>query len=468
MKIFTNSNDANAQLGVVERVSYMTGNIGIAFINTIIAAFLMFYYTDVLYLNAAVLGTIMLASRIFDGVTDLVMGLIVDRTRSRHGRARVWILRMCIPYAISGALMMLVPAGATETVQYVYVFLTYNLCNAICLTAVYVPYNAMTCNITSNVYERGLLSVFVMLGATIGTLLVQSTVDAATKALGGGARAWQIVVAIYAACGLVCQLICFFFTRERCTAASESEGERVHVDFGLEMKALFGNKYWLMAIATVFCALFSTAMLGGCGMYYAKGILGDTAFYASFANVMAISQLIVMCVSFIFVKKLGKRNMMVVGLALLTISALLQGVLPASLVTATIFSAGKGIGGGLAGAVLYALVADTIDYGEWKTGQKAEGVGMAAMTFATKIAQGITTVIIGALITWGGYDAAAAVQSPEAILAINAGFNLIPAVACAIACVLMLLYDLDKLYPKIQKELEERRKQKTGTEGASL
>lgn len=460
MKLFTNSNDSNATLGVVERVSYMTGNVGIAFINTIIAAFLMFYYTDVLYLNAAVLGTIMLASRIFDGITDLIMGLIVDRTRSKHGRARVWILRMCIPYAISGVLMMLVPMGAPDTIQYIYVFLTYNLCNAICLTAVYVPYNAMTCNITNNVYERGLLSVFVMLGATIGTLIVQSTVDAATKALGGDARAWQIVVAIYAVCGLACQLICFVFTKERCTAVNESEGDKVHVDFGLEMKALFGNKYWLMAIATVFCALFSTAMLGGCGMYYAKGILGDTAFYASFANVMAISQLIVMCISFLFVKKMGKRNMMVIGLALVTVNALLQGLLPASLMMATVFAAGKGIGGGLAGAVLYALVADTIDYGEWKTGQKAEGVGMAAMTFATKIAQGITTVIIGVLITRGGYDAMAVTQSSKAVFAINAGFNLIPAIACAIACVLMLLYDLDKIYPKIQKELAERRAQK--------
>lgn len=193
-------------------------------------------------------------------------------------------------------------------------------------------------------------------------------------------------------------------------------------------------------------------------MYYAKGVLGDTAYYASFANVLSITQLVFLFVAIIFVTKIGKRNIILIGMGLITLSALFQGFLTPSLSSAIVFAGAKGIGAGFAGAVLYALVADTIDYGEWKVGQKAEGVGVSAMTFATKIAQGLSTVLLGWIIDFGGYDGAAQVQTENAVLAINSAFNYIPAFFCGCGMVLMLFYDLDKKFPAIQKELEERRK----------
>lgn len=285
MKLFTKSMEPNTTLGVAERVAYMSGNIGIALINTIVATFLMFFYTDVMMLNAGIIGTILMVSRLFDGVTDIIMGMIVDRTHSKYGKARVWVIRTCIPYAISGLLLVCVPGGMTELVQYIYVFITYNICNSVFLTALYVPYNAMTCNITSNPYERGVLGIFVLFGATFGTLAVQSTVDAATKALGGDQRAWQIVVGIYAICGLILHLICFFGTKERCGSTSE----KVKIHAKEEMRSLFTNKYWILAIMTILFVMFFTAFTGGAGLYFAKGVLGDTAYYAQFANFMAVT-----------------------------------------------------------------------------------------------------------------------------------------------------------------------------------
>lgn len=220
MKLLTKSNAPDASLGVVERSAYMLGNVGTAFVNTIIASFIMFFYTDVMFLDAKIIGSILLASRILDGVTDVIMGMIVDRTHSKYEKGRVWVLRTCIPYAISGILLVFVPATSVALVQYIYVFITYNLCNAICLTALYVPYNSMTSNMTNNPYERGVLGVFVMAGAVIGTLIVQSTIDAATKALGGDQRSWQIVILIYAVAGLILHLICFALTKERCVKMS--------------------------------------------------------------------------------------------------------------------------------------------------------------------------------------------------------------------------------------------------------
>lgn len=462
MKLFTRSNDPNTTLGVVERTAYMTGNIGTALVNTIIASFMLFFYTDVLGLNAGIIGTLMLVSRLFDGVTDLIMGMIVDRTHSKHGRARAWVLWMCVPFAISGVLMMMVPGGASDIIKYTYVFITYNLCNAICLTALYVPYNAMTCNMTANPVERGLLGVFVMFGAVAGTMAVQSTVDSATKALGGGQQAWIIVIGIYAAIGCVLHLICFFLTKERCGTVAEAGSKPQKVDTKLEMQALFQNKYWLIAIAVTFAALLSTALFGGCGMYYAKGVMGDTAHYASFANASTLAQMFTLILSFVFIKRFGKRNMALWGLIVIGFGSLLAGMFGTNPTVIILTSALRGIGGGLAGAVMYGLVADTIDYGEWKTGQKSEGVGMAAMTFATKVANGLGAVLIGWLVEWGGYDGAAMVQTDKAVAAINIGFNYIPAVCCAVAAVMMIFYDLDKIYPRIQAELVEHRNKANG------
>ena len=194
MRLFTKSDAPDTTLGLVERTAYMSGKAGISMINAVISTFLMFYYTDVMMLNAGILGTLLLISRVFDGVTDVVMGMVVDRTHSKHGKARAWVLWTCIPYAVSGVLLVCVPGGATEMVQYIYVFITYNLCNSICLTALYVPYNAMMVNMTTNPYERGLLGIFVMVGTTVSNLAVQNTIMKATSALGGDQRAWQIVV----------------------------------------------------------------------------------------------------------------------------------------------------------------------------------------------------------------------------------------------------------------------------------
>lgn len=458
MKLFTKSNDPKASLGVMERSAYMAGNIGTALLNTIVATFLMFFYTDVMMLNAGVIGTILLVSRVFDGVTDLIMGMIVDRTHSEHGRARIWVLRMCIPYAISGFLLTCVPAGSSELIQYVYVFITYNLCNAFFLTALYVPYNSMTVNITSNPYERGVLGIFVMFGAVIGTMAVQSTITTATTALGGDQKAWQIVIGIYAISGLLLHLICFKGTKERCVPL-QSEGKE-KVDTKQEMKALFTNKYWIIVVLCIFLVMFFTNFTGGAGVYYAKGVLGDAKYYAQFANTMSIAQMLMMVIASFFIKKIGKRNTFLLGIITINATLLVQGFAATSVTAITICSALKGIGAGFTGAVLYGMAADTIDYGEWKTGTKAEGVGMAALTFVTKVSAGLTGVIIGWAIEIGKYDGAALVQPETAKRALEICFTWIPLAFGVIALVLLLFYDLDKKYAQIQKDLEERRKVK--------
>ena len=173
-----------------ERFAYGCGDFGCNIIYTAMSAFLLFYYTDYAGVSAMAVGTIMMISRIFDGISDIVMGVIVDRTHSRFGKARPWILRMCIPFAISGVLMFSVPASWTSTPKLVYVFITYNLVSTIIYTAINVPYSALNALMTQDPYERSVLSIFRNLLATAGTLTINTFTLPLVEYFGNNASAW--------------------------------------------------------------------------------------------------------------------------------------------------------------------------------------------------------------------------------------------------------------------------------------
>lgn len=154
------------------------------------SAFLMLYYTDYAGVNALAVGTIMMVSRIFDGVSDIIMGVIVDRTKSRFGKARPWLLRMCIPFAVSGVLLFSVPTSWSATPKLVYVFITYNLVSTVIYTAINVPYSALNALMTQDPYERSVLSIFRNLLATAGTLTINICTLPLVEYFGDNASAW--------------------------------------------------------------------------------------------------------------------------------------------------------------------------------------------------------------------------------------------------------------------------------------
>ena len=169
----------------------------------------------------------MLVSRVFDGITDLIMGYIIDHSKStKFGKSRKWLLRSCIPFAISGVVVFRVPAGASDIIKYIFVFLTYNLCNSIFYTAVAVSYNTLMVNITRNSLERGILGIFVMVFSTLGGLIVTSSCLALVNFFGGDAAAWTKTIIVYSIIGLAAHLMCIFGTKERIIDDSPAEKEQ--------------------------------------------------------------------------------------------------------------------------------------------------------------------------------------------------------------------------------------------------
>ena len=161
-KNFTNEN-ASEKITVKERLAYGCGDFSSNIMYSAVAAFLMFYYTDYVGVAAAAVGVIMACSRVFDGISDLIMGVIIDKTKSPFGKARIWILRLVIPYAVGTVLLFAVPVGWSETAKLVYIFFSYNIAFTVLFTGINLPYATLTAMMTQDQYERSVLSIFRMI-----------------------------------------------------------------------------------------------------------------------------------------------------------------------------------------------------------------------------------------------------------------------------------------------------------------
>ncbi len=456
-----NKMDANASLSMRERISYGCGGMGNAIVLAVVSSYLMFFYTDVVNLNAGIIASVLLASRVFDGISDLVMGQIVDKTKSKYGKGRCWLLWLCVPYAVSGVLLFMLQSSWPEAVKYIYVFVTYNLTNTVMFTGLCVPYNAMNCLVTANQYERGVLGTTNVMGNVIGQMLVNTFIFKVVEMLGNNQNAWILATAIFGVIGIAMHMICFTQTVERnIVELTDEQGNEENPGFLESLSSLLKNKYWLiMAGAATLQYLCAGLCMGGY-VYFASIILGDAGKVAGLSNSMNIAQMVIYFLSFYFLKKLGKGNSYRIGLAIAAAAFAIQIPAGANYTVLLIAGAIKGIGTGMAGTALAGLISDTIEYGEWKTGVRCVGMGNAANTFAQKIGSGFGASLVGWLLAAAGYNAAASTQSAAVITVVHACFSYLPLGACVIAVLLLGFYKLDKEYPQIIKELEERRTNK--------
>lgn len=442
---------------IFERFSYGCGDFGCNIIYTAMSAFLLFYYTDYANVSAMAVGTIMMISRIFDGVSDIIMGVIVDRTRSKYGKARPWILRMCIPFAVSGILLFSVPASWASTPKLVYVFITYNLVSTVIYTAINVPYSALNALMTQDPYERSVLSIFRNLLATAGTLTINTFTLPLVEYFGNNAAAWTKTFVVFGFVAIAVFLCTFFGTKERVRAVeNEGEVQTEDVPFVTGIKALFQNKYWIMMTGMLALFFLMYSVNGGATVYYAKDILGDKNLVSTINGIFNIVQICGMFFIAMLVKKFGKRNVFALGLVLDIIGMLVLNFSGGSMAIIVVSSVIRGIGNACGGATMWAMVSDTIDYGEWKTGYRTEGLVNSACSFGYKIGNGIGSALLGLILEIGGYVGTAAVQTESALTSIKVCFVWIPILVYVCGLVIMKFYHLDKEFDGIIADLKAR------------
>jgi GPH family glycoside/pentoside/hexuronide:cation symporter len=441
---------------ILSRFSYGCGDFGCNIIYTAMSVYLMFYYTDYANVNAGAVGVIMLISRIFDGISDIVMGVIVDRTKSRFGKARPWLLRMCIPFAVSGILLFSVPTTWPSAAKLVYVFVTYNLVSTVIYTAINVPYSALNALMTQDPYERSVLSIFRNLLATAGTLIINTFTLPLVEMFGNTASAWTKAFVVLGILSVAAFLINFFGTKE-CVTPATKDGKTKDVPFIQGIKALFKNKYWIMICGMLALFFMMYAINGGSTVFYAKDILGDKNLVATINGVFNVVQIVSMFFIAMLVKRLGKRNVFAIGLVLDIVGTLLLNYSGGSMILITVSSVIRGVGNACGGATMWAMVSDTIDFGEWKTGYRTEGLVNSACSFGYKIGNGIGSALLGLILELGGYIGEAAVQTSQALLSIEICFIWIPVAVYVIGLIIMKFWNLDKEFDGIIADLQKRK-----------
>lgn len=401
-------------------------------------------------------GTIMMVSRIFDGISDIIMGVIVDRTKSRFGKARPWLLRMCIPFAVSGVLLFSVPTSWAATPKLVYVFITYNLVSTVIYTAINVPYSALNALMTQDPYERSVLSIFRNLLATAGTLIINMCTLPLVEYFGDNASAWTKTFCVLGLLAVIAFLINFFGTKERVKPAASEEGKVEDVPFATGIKALFRNKYWIMMTGMLALFFLMYSVNGGATVYYAKDILGDRNLVSTINGIFNVVQICSMFFIAMLVKKFGKRNVFSIGLVLNMIGILLLHFSGGAMVLIVVSSVIRGVGNACGGATMWAMVSDTIDYGEWKTGVRTEGLVNSACSFGYKIGNGIGSALLGLILEIGGYVGEAVAQTESALLSVEICFIWIPVAVYVIGLVIMKFYHLDSEFAGILEDLKNR------------
>jgi GPH family glycoside/pentoside/hexuronide:cation symporter len=443
------------RIKIKEKLAYSLGDIASNVVWSGVGSFATFYYTNSAGMAAAAIGTMFLISRIFDGISDIIMGVIIDRTRSRFGKARPWLLWMALPFGAAGVLLFSVPQNWGPGAKLIYAYITYNLLSTVIYTAINLSYGTMTALITDNARDRTQLNIFRMVGAILCSITVGMMVMPLVNSFGGGSDAWQKTFGIFSLVAVVLFAFCFLGTRERVGASAKKEDV---APVKTAIKALLKNKYWYIVTGnSIIGAIFSGNM--GVNVYFAKYWMNDE----NLVGLLSMSQMLPAFIGLFFMApvaaKWGKRNLMIVGNLVIIGGIIIQLLNPTNV---TVVIAGNVLRGlGMAGmmGVGFVLVADVIDYGEWKTGIRTDGLTYSASSFGGKVGTGLSAAILGWALAFGGFDAALAVQGKGAMNAILFVFLILPLIGTILSTILMWMYKLDKELPKILADLNERHRQ---------
>lgn len=445
-----------------EKFAFGMGEISTNIVFTIATSLLTMFYTDVAHVSAAVIGMIIAISQIFNGVSDIGAGFIVDRTRSKYGRARVWLLRMSIPYAIAAVLLMMVPQHVGQFAQAIYVFITYNLMLSVVYTMFQLPFATTMTYMTRDQNERAKINIVRMAMSPIGNILVTYFFTRILNTMPGGMdsqRNWIVLTAIYASLAAVAMLFCFCCVRERVQVLDAYGEEKIPLKKAIP--ALFQNKYFIMLfLFFVFFAMYQT-FSGTMASYYCKQIIKDSNIIGN-VNAACYGITIIATLGLGLVMHLtSKRNWCIIGALFIIAGSLIIKVSPLSVPIVTLGGLLRGIGMTPILGLIFTMIADAIEYGQWKTGLRTAGAIQSATTSGQKFGQGIGSALIGFIMSNSGYTGAAVEAGSRAAETISNLYIYGIAILGVIMIVILLFYKLDAEYPQIMKELLERESQKS-------
>ena len=382
--------------GTEKWLGYLAGPCGALLFNAVMATYLNVYYTDVLGLGGLFLVVFPVISKVIDAITNVIMGYVIDRTRTKQGKARPWLLLSAPLVAVTGVLLFVVPSG-DDILQIAWVMISYNLYYSIAYTIYNMSHNLMVPLSTRNTAQRGVLAVF----NNISTIMMSGIVVALVfpmaimPALGTSKGLWIAVMSVLACISLPLVLVEYYFTKERVTAESSGQEEK-KIPFALQLKAIFTDKYMLLLLGYFLLYTLTSQLKNVALPYYCNYVLGT---YSDGITQTLVSVLggIPMGIGIFAVwplaKKFGKKNVTAAGFVLYAVGSAICWMAPTNLPVVLVGQFIKNIGGLPCAYVFMALFADALDNLEWKNGFRCDGIAMSAYSVIITAAAGLVTGI---------------------------------------------------------------------------
>jgi len=418
--------------------------------------FLLFFYTDVFGIPAAVAGTMFMLTRFWDAVNDPIMGIIADRTNTKHGKFRPYLLWMMFPMAVIGVLMFTTP-NLSVGGKIIYAYVTYILM-MMAYTAINIPYSALMGVLSPSSAERTSASTYRFVLAFAGAFIIQGATLPLVNYFGKGDQAigFPITMGIFGLLAMGMFFITFKTTKERVQPSPKQKTSLKN-----DLKDLMGNKPWMILLVMGIFTLGYVIIRMGTIMYYFKYYLGNELLAGTFMMAGTVAVIAGTACTQYLSKLLGKKKLYLIAMGLSTILTMVFFYIPKDQIV-MIFAVHILISLVMApqAPLIWAMYADTADYSEWKNGRRATGLVFSAATFSQKFGMAIGGGLAGWLLSIFNFEPNT-VQSPETITGIKLMMSYIPAGATVVAVIAALFYPLDdKTMENIEKDLQERNARK--------
>lgn len=434
------------------KVGYGSGDIAGNVVYAFLSTFMMFYLTDTVGMDVGIVGTLMALSKLFDGITDLFFGSMIDKTKTKMGKARPWMIYGYIGCAVMLAAIFMVPQSWGENAQYAYFFVTYTLLNAVFYTANNIAYASLTALITKNSSERVQLGSIRFIFAFATSLLIQYiTLDAVTY-FGGGAQGWKMVAIIYAIIGLTVNTFSGLSVKEL-SAEELDETSDVNLQaveekytMGQAAKLLFSNKYYLMI-----CGVYLTTQLYAStlnmGVYFMKYILGDESLLGTFSLAINIPLIIGLLLTPVLVQKMKgmyKINLIGYSIAVLGRALVIAAGYMKNVPLMLVFTAVAALGTSPLQGDLNALIASCSEYTFLTRGKRIDGTMYSCSSFGIKVGGSIGTAICGWLMAAAGFVENAAVQTLSTINMLHFMYLWLPMAFNVVVLIVLFKLNVEK------------------------